>query len=57
MIKGLINSFSISKLVIIGVKIIKIHQKMAKIAENLKNWPPEGFGVKNNYVLYHFSNI
>ena len=52
--KGLINSFSISKLVIIGEKIVKIHQKMAKIAENLKNWPPEGFGVKNNYVLYHF---
>ena len=30
--KRLINSFSVSKLVRIGEKIVKIHQKMAKLA-------------------------
>jgi len=30
--KRLINSFSVSKLVIIAEKIVKIHQKMAKLA-------------------------
>ena len=48
MIKGLINSFSISKLVIIGEKIVKICQKTAQLAKRLRIWPPEGFAVKNN---------